>query len=66
MFNQIYGHLYVIMILMEPCREKTCLQGKSHVRLNPTCSDTETRWQIIFLHEESLDILLSNKQIKKH
>ena len=50
---------------MEPCREKTCLHGKSHVRLKPTCSDTETRWKIKFLHEESLDILLSNKQITK-
>ena len=50
---------------MEPCREKTCLQGKSHVRLKPTCSDTETRWKIKILHEASLDILLSNKQITK-
>ena len=53
------------MILMEPCREKTCLQGKSPVRLKPTCSDTETRWKIKILHEASLDILLSNKQITK-
>ena len=53
------------MILMEPCREKTCLQGKSHVRLKPTFSDTETRWKIKILHEASIDIFLSNKQITK-
>ena len=52
-------------MIMEPCREKTCLQGKSHVRLKPTCSDTETRWKIKILHEASLDISLSNKQITK-
>ena len=51
------------MILMEPCREKTCRQGKSHVRLKPTCSDTETRWKTKILHEASLDILLSNEPI---
>ena len=53
------------MIIIEPCREKTCRQGKSHVRLKPTCSDTETRWKIRILHEASIDILLSNKQITK-
>ena len=52
-------------MIMESYREKNCLQGKSHVRLKPTCSDTETRWKIKFLHEASLDILLSNKQITK-
>ena len=50
------------MILTEPCREKTC-PCKAH--LKPTCSDTETRWKIKILHQASLDILLSNKQITK-
>ena len=52
-------------MIMEPCRKKTCRQGKTHVRLKPICSDTETRWKIKIMHEASLDILLSNKQITK-
>ena len=50
---------------MGPCREKTCLQGKSHVRLKPTCSKTEARWQIQILYDASLDMLLSINQITK-
>ena len=52
-------------MIMEPCREKTCRQGKSHVRLKPTYSDTETRLKIKILHEANLDILLSTKQLTK-
>ena len=50
---------------MGPCREKTCLQGKSHVRLKQTCSETETRWEIKILYYASLYILLSSKQLTK-
>ena len=50
---------------MGPCHEKTCLQGKSHVRLKPTYSETETRWKIKILYDASLDRLLSIKQITK-
>ena len=35
------------------------------VRLKPTCSVTETSWNIEILHEARLDIILSNKGITK-